>query len=118
VLQEHMASETSHGMLLPFSPVAAPVSFRHASPGCVPWRKGASDAGAAMIRFALHLWQRFRAIVIYWFREEKWPARGLMCATIIARGARRVCALVNRAGFLLALGERVAAVPVGFLMTA
>ena len=50
----------------------------------MPWRKGATDAGAAMIRFDLHLWQRFRAIAIpYWFREEKWPARGLLLLLVM-----------------------------------
>lgn len=37
-----------------------------------------------MIRFDLHLWQRFRAIAIpYWFREEKWPARGLLLLLVM-----------------------------------
>jgi putative ATP-binding cassette transporter len=44
-----------------------------------------------MIRFDVHLWQRFRAIAVpYWFREEKWPARGLLApAGDVAAGADR-----------------------------
>ncbi|MBZ0095341.1 MAG: ABC transporter ATP-binding protein/permease [Sulfuricella sp.] len=37
-----------------------------------------------MIRFDHHLWQRFRAIAApYWFREEKWQARGLLVLLVL-----------------------------------
>lgn len=37
-----------------------------------------------MIRFDLHLWKRFRAIASpYWFRDEKWQARGLLVLLVI-----------------------------------
>ncbi|MBN8454415.1 ABC transporter ATP-binding protein/permease [Accumulibacter sp.] len=37
-----------------------------------------------MIRFDFHLWQRFRAMAApYWFREEKWPARGLLALLVL-----------------------------------
>jgi len=37
-----------------------------------------------MIRFDRHLWQRFRAIAApYWFREEKWQARGLLVLLVL-----------------------------------
>jgi hypothetical protein len=37
-----------------------------------------------MVQFDVHLWQRFRAIAApYWFREEKWPARGLLALLVL-----------------------------------
>jgi putative ATP-binding cassette transporter len=37
-----------------------------------------------MIRFDLRLWQRFSAVALpYWFREEKWPARGLLLLLVV-----------------------------------
>jgi putative ATP-binding cassette transporter len=37
-----------------------------------------------MIRFDRHLWQRFRVIAApYWFREEKWQARGLLALLVV-----------------------------------
>lgn len=36
-----------------------------------------------MIRFDLHLWHRFRAIAApYWFRDQKWQARGLLALLV------------------------------------
>lgn len=37
-----------------------------------------------MVHFDLHLWQRFRAIAApFWFREEKWQARGLLALLVL-----------------------------------
>jgi vitamin B12/bleomycin/antimicrobial peptide transport system ATP-binding/permease protein len=37
-----------------------------------------------MIRFDRHLWRRFRAIAApYWFREEKWQARGMLLLLVL-----------------------------------
>lgn len=37
-----------------------------------------------MIRFDLRLWQRFRAIALpYWFEEKKWQARGLLFLLVL-----------------------------------
>lgn len=37
-----------------------------------------------MISFNRHLWQRFSAIAApYWFREEKWQARGLLALLVV-----------------------------------
>lgn len=37
-----------------------------------------------MIRFDLHLWKRFRVLAApYWFRDEKWQARGLLVLLVV-----------------------------------
>ena len=51
-----------------------------------------------MIRFDLRLWQRFRTIAApYWFRDQKWQARGLLLLLVIL--------LLGQTGFAVLFNE-------------
>ena len=51
-----------------------------------------------MIRFNRHLWKRFKEIAApYWFREEKWQARGLLFLVVLL--------LLGQTGFAVLLNQ-------------